>query len=275
MSVKLIAFDMDGTLLNDDHVTIPEENIAALRAARDKGIKIVAATGRTWCLIDNAVEPLGGVDYAVTSNGAAVLEPGSRRWLYTKPIPNEKSLELIAFLKSWNLPFEIYCEGQNYMENSCIPLMPETLLSEMFTDYYDELTAFVDSLEEAMGGRDMEKVDIFYVPPEHREEISRGIRAILPVQLAHAVDTNMEVTAAGVTKGAALEKLCEELGIAADEVMAFGDGNNDVEMLSWAGLSFAMDIACEDAQAAAKALAPANHLGGIGRMVQKYILEQE
>lgn len=275
MSIKLIAFDMDGTLLNADHVTIPEENILALRAAREKGLKIVAATGRTWCLIDNAVEPLGGVDYAITSNGAAVLEPGCRRWLYTKPIPNDKSLELIALLKRWEVPFEIYCEGQNYMEKSCIPLMPETLLSDMFTDYYDQFTSFVDSLEVALNGRPMEKIDIFYVPPEHREEISREIMDILPAQLAHAADSNLEVTETDVTKGAALKRLCGELGIMPEEVMAFGDGNNDVEMLSWAGLSFAMENGSDDAKAAAKGIAPANHLGGLGQMVQKYVLEQE
>lgn len=275
MPVKLIAFDMDGTLLNDDHVTIPEENISALRAAREKGIKIVAATGRTWCLIDVAVKPLGGVDYAVTSNGAAVLEPGPRRWLYTKPISNDESLKLIALLKSWEIPFEIYCDGQNFMENSCIPMMPKTLLSEMFTDYYDKFTTFVDSLEETLAGRPMEKIDIFYVPPEHRAEISEEIQAILPAQLAHAAAENMEVTAIGVTKGAALERLCEELGISAHEVMAFGDGNNDVEMLQWAGLSFAMENGSEDAKAAAKHLAPANNLGGLGQMVRKYLLEQE
>lgn len=275
MPVKLIAFDMDGTLLADDHVTIPEKNIAALQAARDRGIKIVAATGRTWSLIDHAVEPLGGVDYAVTSNGAAVLEPRSGRWLYTKPIPNDKSLALIALLKRWQVPFEIYCEGQNYMENSSIPLMPETLLSEMFEDYYERFTVFVDGLEEALAGRPMEKIDIFHVPPEHREEISKEIQAILPAQLAHAAAENMEITMVGVTKGAALEGLCETLGISAEEVMAFGDGNNDVEMLSWAGLSFAMENGAEDAKAAAKYIAPANHLGGLGEMVRKYILESE
>ena len=275
MAVKLIAFDMDGTLLDDNHVTIPKENIAALKAAREKGVKIVAATGRTWCLIDHAVKPLGGVDYAVTSNGAAVLEPESYRWLYTKPIPNDKSLKLIALLKSWKIPFEIYCEGQNFMENSCMPLMPETLLSEMFTDYYDQFTTFVDSLEEALDGRPMEKIDIFYVPPEHREEISKEIQEILPVQLAHAAAENMEVTAIDVTKGSALERLCKELGISADEVMAFGDGNNDVEMLCWAGWSFAMENGAEDAKAAAKHIAPANHMGGVGQMVRKYILEAE
>lgn len=273
MPVKLIAFDMDGTLLNDDHVTIPEKNLAALHAARNRGIKIVAATGRTWCLIDIAVKPLGGVDYAVTSNGAAVLEPGSGRWLYTKPIPNDKSIELIALLKRWSLPFEIYCDGQNFMENSCKVLMPETILSNLFTQYYDQFTTYVDSLEEALAGRPMEKVDIFYVPPEHREEISREIQAILPTQLAHAVDTNMEVTAIDVTKGSALQRLCAELGISVDEVMAFGDGNNDVEMLQWAGLSFAMENGSEDAKAAAKHIAPPNYLGGLGEMVQKYVLD--
>ena len=274
MSVKLIAFDMDGTLLDHDHVTIPEKNIAALRAARERGIKIVAATGRSWSLLAPVVGPMGGVDYALTSNGSAVLEPAASRWLYTRPIPNNESLELIRLLKGWQVPFEIYIEGQNYMENSSIPLMTEDLLGGPFTRYYGKYTTFVDDLEAVLADRSIEKIDVFYVPPAHWEELCKEIRAILPAQLAHSTPDNLEVTAMGVTKAAALEGLCEELGISSDEVMAFGDGNNDVEMLQWAGLSFAMENGAEDAKAAAKYLAPANHLGGLGEMVQKYALDR-
>lgn len=271
MPIKLIAFDMDGTLLNNDHVTVPEENISALRAAREKGIKLVAATGRTWCMIQGIVELLGGVDYAVISNGAAVLEEPSHRWLYHRLIPNDKALEMIAFLKDMGEIFEVYCQGQNYMENRCVAMLPQDFLSQSFASYYEQVVVLSDDIGEKLAGRDVEKVDIFRVPPERRARICGGFRAILP----DAVESNMEFTAGGVTKGVGLKKLCQELGIAADEVMAFGDGLNDVEMLEWAGLSFAMANGSDAAKAAAKGAAPANILGGVGLMVRKYILEKE
>ena len=76
-----------------------------------------------------------------------------------------------------------------------------------------------------------------------------------------------------MSKGAALQALCAKLDLGPGEVMAFGDAGNDLEMLSWAGWSFAMENGTDEAKAAARYLAPANVDAGVGRMVEKYVLE--
>ena len=63
MSIKLIALDMDGTLLDNDHATVPPRNVAALRAASERGIKIAIASGRAWCLVEDVAREMGFVDY--------------------------------------------------------------------------------------------------------------------------------------------------------------------------------------------------------------------
>ena len=84
----------------------------------------------------------------------------------------------------------------------------------------------------------------------------------------------MELAAGGVNKGTALQALAAHLGLGPEQVMAFGDAGNDLEMLSWAGWSFAMDNASPQAKAAAKYRTAANTEAGVGQAVEKYVLEQ-
>ena len=84
---------------------------------------------------------------------------------------------------------------------------------------------------------------------------------------------NMEFTAPGVNKGAAAKALCARMGWTAEQVMAFGDAGNDLELLAWAGWSFAMANGTDQARAAARYTAPANTEAGVGQAVERYFLD--
>lgn len=273
LPIKLIVFDMDGTLVDEDHYTIPAENITALRQARDRGIKLAIASGRTWSILEEEAEQLGGVDYALIANGAAVMDASTGERLYEKGVPQEQSLALMEVLDREELPYEVYCGGQNYIAEWMRGRMDAGLLSPLFADMYLRKVVMVPDLSTVLAGRPMEKINLFYAPTESRLRIRDGALKTGPVEVANALEGNMEFTYGGVCKGTALEVLCKYLGIAADEVMAFGDAGNDVEMLRWAGWSFAMDNGSEAAKAAARYIAPANSRAGIGKMVKKYILD--
>ena len=79
--IRLIATDMDGTLLARDHVTISPRNRSALRAVSDRGVRIVLASGRPWCFVRGSVEALGCVDYAILCNGAGTRAVAEDVWL--------------------------------------------------------------------------------------------------------------------------------------------------------------------------------------------------
>lgn len=274
MSIKLIAMDMDGTLLDANHVTIPPRNITALRAASAQGVKLAIASGRTWSLIDHAVEQLGLVDYAIISNGAAVQDVQGRRRIFEKTMPNAQALEIIDLLQAHRIPFEVYCGGQNYVEQGDIELVRPHCLSPEFTALFTKKCAFPEKLSVALAGRAVEKFNIFHVPPEKREFIQSAALATGPLEVANAFAQNMELAAGGVCKGAALQALAAQLGLKPEEVMAFGDAGNDLEMLSWAGWSFAMENGSAEAKAAAKYRAAANTEAGVGQAVEQYVLNQ-
>lgn len=276
MSIKLIVMDMDGTLLDDDHATIPARNIAALRRARERGVKLALASGRTWSILEDAAEQLGGLDYAILANGAAIRDVESGDHIYENGFPNPQAKALIRALEGEGVVFEVYCRGKNYIRPQDVDHLQDALLSPKFAEVYLQRgVRMAEDLAEALEGHPMEKINLFYAPPEKRERLRALAKATGPVEISQALERNMEFNFGGVSKGAALQALAERLGLVPEEVMAFGDAGNDLTMLQWAGWSFAMANAMEEAKAAAKYQTASNHEAGVGQAVEKYILNQE
>ena len=276
MTIKLIVTDMDGTLLDEDHATVPRRNIAALRQARERGVKLALASGRTWSILRDAAEQLGGVDYAILANGASILDCATGEYIYESGFPNPQAVALIEGLVREDLPFEVYCRGQNYLRTTDVGRLKDALLSPRFAEVYlKQGVVLTPDLAAALAGRSMEKINLFYAPPERREALREMALKTGPVEVSNALEGNMEFNYGGVSKGVALAALAARLGFAPGEVMAFGDAGNDLTMLRWAGWSFAMANATEAAKAAAKRQTASNREAGVGQAVEKYILAQE
>lgn len=272
MSIELIVMDMDGTLLDDDHTTIPRRNIDALRAASRLGVKLALASGRTWSLLVGAQEQLGCLDYALLANGASVWDVAAGKSVYENTIPNDLALAISEVLHREELAFEVYCDGQGYVRASDREKILEDCLSPAFTRYFDAHTVYAETIAQALAGRRVEKFDVLYVPDEKRLAVQTEVEALGPVALTQTLRYNMEFNAVGINKGVALQVLAEHLNLKADEVMAFGDAKNDLEMLSWAGWSFAMANATAEAKASARYLAGRNSEAGVAQAVEKYVL---
>ena len=273
--IRLICLDMDGTLLDDDHATVPLRNVTALRQAAAQGAAVAIASGRAWDLLREVDSQLGTTRYAVLSNGAAVLDATSGRWLYQNCLPDETRVKLIQLLLDWGLPFEVYCRGQNWIQRD----RKEQVLRCAFTTQYRRILAVYSKFPEDLNGvlavGEVEKIHVFYVPPQRRAELMERALAWGPLAIASSFENNMEFTAAGVNKGKAIEALCIRLGIGPEQVMAFGDAGTDLEMLRWAKWSFAMANATDEAKAAARYLTGSNHEAGVGMAIEQYLLNQK
>ncbi len=270
--IRLICLDMDGTLLDDDHVTVPPRNVAALRAAAERGAAVTIASGRAWSLLQGVNAQLGVTRYAVLSNGAAVLDVTTGEWLYRRPVDPAARRPILSLLLEWGLPFEVYCEGENYIQADRMEQVVSSALSPEFAQVLRTCSHFPADLNAALEGKAVEKIHIFHVPPERRQALLDKVEAWGPLAVTTSFSENMELTAPGVNKGAAVRALCGKLGLEPEQVMAFGDAGNDVELLRWAGWSFAMDNASAEAKQAAHYTTGTNREGGVGMAVEQYLL---
>ena len=270
--IRLICLDMDGTLLDDDHATVPPRNVAALRAAAERGAAVTIASGRAWSLLRAVDAQIGVTRYAVLSNGAVVLDVTTGEWLYRRPMDPNARRTILTLLLDWGLPFEVYCEGENYIQADRTEQVVGSALSPEFAQVLRSVSHFPEDLNAALEGKAVEKIHIFHVPPERRQELLDVVEACGPLAVTTSFGENMELTAPGVNKGSAVQALCVRLGLEPNQVMAFGDAGNDLELLGWAGWSFAMGNASDEAKATARYLTGTNREGGVGMAVEQYLL---
>lgn len=268
--IKLIAMDLDGTLFDSDHKTISERNIKAIKTASSKGIKIAICSGRTCCHIKNVLEQLKVVDYILVSNGALAMDITGN--VMASDCMNYDTWKFVyEFLEQFGIVTEIYCNGNSYMKKSSSDLYKSDYLKDEFLkELKDEIT-FCDNPTETLNNKAAEKVTSIYVPKDKYDRIKTTfIEKNLAV--TSSIPFNMEINKVGVNKGKGLSSLCNILGINASEVMAFGDGNNDIQMLEWAEQSYAMKNAQDDVKKAAKLIADYNYKDGIAKAIEGVLL---
>lgn len=268
--IKLIAMDLDGTLFNSDHKSVSDRNINALKSASEKGIKIVISTGRTYSQITNVLKRVGVIDYVIVSNGASSID-NLGNVISSDCMEYEEWKEIYNILEKNDIVTEVYTFGNTYLKRSDIQGYKNSDLSE---DLLDELRAVInlcDNVTETLKGKKAEKLTSIYVPAEKFLYLKKMFEERNMV-VTSSIPGNMEINKKGINKGRGLNKLCDNLNIKSDEVMAFGDGGNDIEMLKWAGCSFAMENAIEEAKAAAKYIADSNFNNGVAKEIEKRVL---
>lgn len=270
MAVKLIATDLDGTLMAPDHMTVTERTKNALVAAKNKGIKFAIVTGRTLRFTDSVTAQVPFADYVVSSNGAAVYDRNAGEYVYSTLVPNETVLEAVELLNALPVHYHIYMGGRIYIQKSAMDYTADTGLPEDFLADFISRVTLVDDLKSVIGENGAEVIDVFSMG-ENEKAIIEFFKSKNLV-MTSAVRGELAATAVGADKGTALRGLCEVIGISTDEAMTFGDAENDCPMLEAAGLSFAMENGSDVCKKASKAVAPSNAVDGVAQMIEKYCL---
>lgn len=271
MAVKLIAMDLDGTLMAPDHITVTDKTKAALEKAHDMGIKTVIATGRTLSVIHDVLEQVPFIDYVIYSNGAVVYDRCKGINIYTNFMPADTVEKVVDILESYPVYYELYANGSSNTQKSKAVFFKNKDLPAEFLDFYMQSLINHDNLSEFAKNNDIEKINLFYFDGEFYDEIKDKLFAIENIDRTSPVSGDIEMTFKGVNKGAALDNMCKELCFTPDEVMSFGDADNDIEMLQFAGYGIAMGNASEDCKAAAKYETLSNGEDGIAAAIEKYI----
>lgn len=277
MSIKLIVTDLDGTFMNSNHITIPQENIDAFKRAHEMGIKVAVASGRTKILADNVIEQLPFLDYLITSNGAITYDLHTNQVVCSTLMSNSESVEVFNILKDYNLIYEIYYNGDCYMNEKSYAMFDTEHVSPHIHDLLKDFIKPVPSLETFIDGKGIEKLNILSLTGEERLEIEEKISKVCSVAFASSFpiikgkNGNLEMTHKDATKGFAIKGLCDALGINGTNVMCFGDGENDCSMLKFADYSFAMANGTDLVKSTAKYVADTNDNGGVAKAIKKYV----
>lgn len=271
MAVKLIMTDLDGTLFKDDHETISERNVDALRKAQEQGIKICISTGRTKSLVEEAERFVPFADFIITSNGAVTYNGQTGKVITSELLDAQKSKKVFEIINNHKLTYEIYFEGEAFLDSYSAKLYNYGNISAHYLKVLKDKANVVESLSEHIGSRGVEKINIMRVVGDELQEVKDEIQSIGDIFVTSSIPENLEMNNFNANKGYALKKLCDYLGITPDEVMAFGDTGNDCEMLKIAGLSFAMENGWDEAKKVAKAVAPSNEDDGVAVEIEKYL----
>ena len=275
MNIQLIALDLDGTTLQNDHLSISPKTQRVITAAIEKGILIVPTTGRLNSLLPQSIVNINGICYAITSNGAVTYDLRTGKMIYSNFMNREVIVELLDLIPMDKVLVELFKDGRLFVERKCLANLSEHPVPFMHLEFLKDIHVPVDSLREFIHENSdrIEKINLPYVPVELRNSLWRQLSSLDSISLTSSVPDNMEINDVKANKGAALQKLCNFLHIPAKNVMAIGDGGNDIEMLKFAGVSVAPENAVEEAKTAAMEITLANDEDGAALAIEKYALK--
>ena len=256
--IRLVATDLDGTLLHTDG-TVTARTRATLTAVEDLGVTVVFVTGRPIRWMEPLWEHVGDHGLAVCSNGGIVYDVPARAVRSARPIPVEVGLEVAGVMRA-AIP------GTTFTLEKATGFGKEPAFMERYPLPDDMQVAPLEELFDARTVKLLarhESAD----PQEFWGETERLVGHLVTTTWS-SLEALVEISAAGVTKATTLALLCDELGIRAEEVVAFGDMPNDEAMLAWAGTSYAMSNAHPSILDMAERTAPSNEDDGVAVVLE-------
>ncbi len=262
-NIKLIALDIDGTLLNSQHQLSPS-NEAALRRAMDAGVKIVLATGKTRTSAVPLIAKLGLETPGVYNQGVVVYA-GDGSILYEQILARPLAQRVVDVATAVSCSMVAYARG-NIVTNV------RDEYTDVFIKYHEPTPIAYGSWDALFQARAVNK----FIMVSTKERIDH-IRPQLQQAIGHeativqALDYMVEILPLGASKGDGLRRVLSHLQIDPAHILAMGDGENDVEMLQLAGLGVAMGNAMPSAKAAADAVTGTNDEDGVAQALARFL----
>ena len=270
--VNMIGLDLDGTLLSPD-TTISERTKAVLERAAQEGIEIVPASGRSFEGMPYYVKNLPGVNYLVTTNGADVYTIDGKR-LYERSVKCTDAVEITRFITEKGIIVGEYIDGRGYMERKLFETALDMGVPYEVWKYFKDTRTLVESLPEFIekNNRDVQIITCHFQNVEEtlRNEITAEVKNYEDLIYVWGGPENIDITHFEASKGYGLRVLGEITGKECSA--AFGDSENDADMLKKAEFGFAMGNGDKFAYDAADYIALSNDKDGVADAIERLIL---
>jgi len=271
--IKLIALDLDGTLL-DSQKRLSQRNEDVLKECIRHGIEIVPCTGRIWNGVPDFIRNIPGIHYAITINGAVVEDVISRRVLRERKMSVEQAMEILELAKKFETMYDVYVNGHGYGEARFMDHMERYGVDPGIRDMVRRTRQIVPDVAEKVKELDepVEKINYFFGDQEERSRARLALEARGDMVISSSFRNNLEINLAGATKGDGIRCLAEHLGLNPEETMGFGDGENDITMMQLAGIGVAMGNGEDSVKAAADYVTDINDADGVALAIEKFVL---
>ncbi|MGN6597742.1 MAG: Cof-type HAD-IIB family hydrolase [Actinomycetes bacterium] len=262
LTVRLVATDLDGTLLRNDG-TVSGRTVSTLRRVEESGITVVMVSGRPPRWLTPVADMVGHTGVALGANGAVVVDLHTGRIVHQQTLTTDTTRDVVRALDAAipGLTFAVERDDRYLMEVPREDLGPEGQIQ----------VATREELWEAPA---------FKLLARHGELTPDELLAVARDALGDSVEVThssrgsalLEISAAGVSKASGLAALAADLGVSADDVIAFGDMPNDLPMLAWAGQAWAMANAHPDVLAAVDHVTVTNDEDGVAVVLEDELL---
>lgn len=276
MKYKLICTDMDGTLLNNNH-EISIENKKALTAAFNKGVTVALTTGRLFASAKAYSDLLGFKVPIIASNGAYIRDSDSDKCIFSSNFTYSEVMEIYEILKRNNLSSIFYTynaaisekplpKNHPYIANNKVLSLNDQIqfcIGEDMESAFKKYDGYISKaicIENDINNRD----NLFKVKEE--------FKSMNNFEVVSSGPNNFEIMKKGVSKGNAVKELASLLNIDQKEVICFGDNENDLSMITYAGLGIAMGNGSDLVKQNADYITDTNQNSGVAKALEKFVL---
>lgn len=266
---KLVAIDIDGTLLNDNK-ELTKETKRAINVATKLGVKVVITTGRIIQSVKELIEELGlegEEEYVIANNGCTIYNTKDYSLVYEKSLKDKNLKEVYKKYKRKETVIEVHTLNG--------------ILTEDISEHEHQINRYPDMevLQKDFQKDKIEDQKLVKILVKGDERYIEELTKVVPRELhekyavVRSLDHLLEFMYKGSSKAKGLEVLGEILGIKREEIIAIGDGINDLEMIEYAGLGVAMGNAKEEVKKAANFITKSNEENGVAYTIEKFILK--
>ena len=272
---RVIALDMDGTVLNDEK-KIDERTQKAIHKALAAGKEVVFCSGRSYDEMADILADYPDMNYLCGESGALVYDLKKKKPISMVPVSQEAVRKIREAVQGRDIMIHVISEGRAVVNRSQLPHMAHYQMG-IYQGLFDKVSTVVEDVFRMIEEEQccVEKINLFHPSVEARRESMAILEKMdVPAAIVCSEIASLECSPLGLNKAVGLQTLCRELGITMEKVIMVGDADNDLAAIEAAGLAVAMGNANERIKAASHVQVADNNHSGCAEAIEQYVLAQ-
>ena len=274
--IRIVALDLDGTLLDSEKRLSPR-NRAALERIAARGVLVVPTTGRFFGMMPEVVRDLPFVRYAITINGAQVYDRESGEAIVREEMPVDEAVRIMETLDDFDVIYDCYRNNWGWMtaalQAKAAEYVPDEHYLKVVREFRRPVPELKAHLRETAAEGGVQKVMLFSRNDDPSATALAAIRREVAerfpsIRVTASTWNDLELNSNAATKGNSLKRFAEHLGLALANCVSFGDGLNDLSMIEAAGIGVAMANAMPEVTAAANRVTLSNDEDGVAAALE-------